>query len=194
MNKNQLRLTAGVLLLAGGLLSVSARATTLTLAPFDASGNTTFGLTHPATGAYVDDFLFSISAAMIGHASGTAVVGATWTLPNPVDNYAISKVQFFIVNPDSSHSDVSTVFNPVTLRFRADGPLAAGDYGFEVTGMTTIANKGGAYCRHTQCDDHPGAGASQLGPAVGPVWACWPWRAADASRASSTEPSLSQTQ
>jgi hypothetical protein len=145
MNKNQLRLTAGVLLLAGGLLSVSARATTLTLAPFDASGNTTFGLTHPATGAYVDDFLFSISAAMIGHASGTAVVGATWTLPNPVDNYAISKVQFFIVNPDSSHSDVSTVFNPATLRFRADGPLAAGDYGFEVTGMTTIANKGGAY-------------------------------------------------
>lgn len=145
MHKNQLRLSAGVLLLAGGLLSVSARADTLTLAPFDASGNTTFGLTHASTGAYVDDFLFSISAAMIGHASGTAIVGATWMLPDPVDNYAISKVQFFVVNPDSSHSDVATVFNPATLRFRADGPLAAGNYGFEVTGITTIPNQGGAF-------------------------------------------------
>lgn len=144
MKKNQLRLAAGMLL-AGALLSISARADTITLAPFDAAGNVTFGMTHAATGAYVDEFLFAISDEMIGHASGTAVVGATWMSPDPVDNYAISSIKFFMVNPDSSHTDVSTVFNPATLRFRADGPLAAGNYGFEVRGMTTLANLGGSF-------------------------------------------------
>ena len=145
MKKNQLRLAAGGLLLAGGLLSLPAQADTITLAPFDAAGNATFGIAHPATGSYVDEFLFTISDEMIGHASGTAVVGATWMSPDPVDNYAISNIKFFLVNPDSSHTDVSTVFNPATLRFRADGPLAAGNYGFEVTGMTTLPHLGGSF-------------------------------------------------
>jgi len=145
MKKNQLRQAAALLLLTGGLLcSVSARADTVTLAPFDASGNATFGLTH-AVGSYVDDFLFTISDEMIGHASGTSVVGATWMLPEPADNYAISSIKFFMVNPDSSHTDVATTFNAATLRFRADGPLAAGSYGFEVTGMTALAGMGGSY-------------------------------------------------
>jgi hypothetical protein len=145
MKKNQLRQAAALLLLTGGLLcSISARADTVTLAPFDASGNATFGLTH-AAGSFVDDFLFSISPAMIGHASGTTVVGATWMLPEPADNYSISNIKFFMVNPDSSHTDVTTIFNASTLRFRADGPLAAGNYGFEVTGLTTLAGMGGSY-------------------------------------------------
>jgi len=145
MKKNQLRLAAGVLLLTGGLLSsVTARADTVTLAPFDPSGNVTFGMTHFA-GSYVDDFLFSISSAMLGHASGTAAVGTAWALPDPVDNYAISDIKFFMVNPDSSHTDIATTFNPATLRFHANGPLAAGIYGIEVTGMTTLPATGGSY-------------------------------------------------
>jgi hypothetical protein len=145
MKNNQLRQAAALLLLTGGLLTtISARADTVTLAPFDAFGNATFGLTH-STGSFVDDFLFTISPAMIGHASGTSVVGATWMMPAPADNYAISDIKFFTVNPDSSHTDITTTFNASTLRFYANGPLAAGNYGFEVTGMSTLAGLGGSY-------------------------------------------------
>ena len=143
MKKNEMRLAAGVLLLAGLLSSMTAKADVVTLAPFDASGNVTFGMRH-AVGSYVDDFLFSISPDMVAHASGTSVVGATWTMPEPQDNYAISKIEFFVVNPDSSHTAFTTIFNPATLRFRADGLLTAGNYGFEVTGSTTLAT-GGSY-------------------------------------------------
>lgn len=145
MKKNQVRQAAGLLLLTGGLLcSAVASADTVTLAPFDAFGNATFGLTH-AMGSYVDDFLFAISPAVVGHASGTSVVGATWMMPAPADNYAISDIKFFMVNPDSSHTDLATTFNASTLHFYANGPLAAGNYGFEVTGMSTLAGMGGSY-------------------------------------------------
>jgi hypothetical protein len=145
MKKNAISTAAAALLLAGGLLaSAGASATTVTLDPFDASGNAVFGLTH-AVGSYVDDFLFTISPETTAHASGTSVVGATWMLPEPMDNYVISNIKFFMVNPDSSHTDLATTFNPMTLRFRTTTTLAAGNYGFEVTGMTALDNLGGSY-------------------------------------------------
>lgn len=145
MKKNAISKAASALLLTSGLLAgTAASAATVTLDPFDASGNVTFGLTH-ATGSYVDDFLFSISPETMAHASGTAVVGATWMLPEPMDNYAITGIKFFMVNPDSSHTDIATVFNPATLRFRTNTTLLAGDYGFEVTGSTALPALGGSY-------------------------------------------------
>ena len=146
MKKNVISTAVTTLLFAGGMLaSVAANATTVTLDPFDAAGNVTFGLTHPSVGGYIDDFLFSISPETVAHASGTAVVGATWMLPEPMDNYKIVDIKFFMVNPDSSHTDIATTFNASTLRFRPTGLLAAGDYGFEVMGMTLLPGQGGSY-------------------------------------------------
>lgn len=145
MKKNAICNAVTALLLTGGLLaSLTARADT-TLAPFDAAGNATFGMTHATAGNYVDDFLFSIDPETIGHASGSAVNGwLQWATP-PSENYSIKDIEFFMVNPDSSHTAVATNFNPTTLRFYATGALAAGNYGFEVTGMTALPNTGGSY-------------------------------------------------
>ncbi len=146
MKKNVASKAAILMLLTSGMLaSVAARASTVTLAPFDAAGNATFGLTHPVVGSYVDDFLFSVTPDNIAHASGSAVNGwLQWAAP-PGNNYAIQNIQFFMVNPDSSHTAVSTAFSPSTLRFWATGTLAAGNYGFAVSGMTTMAGTGGSY-------------------------------------------------
>lgn len=146
MKKNAISKAASALFLVSGLVAgVAARADTVTLDPFDAAGNVTFGITHPVVGSYIDDFLFTVSPETIGHASGTTVVGATWMMPEPMDNYAITDIKFFMVNPDSSHTDIATVFNPATLRFRTNTTLLAGDYGFEVTGSTALPALGGSY-------------------------------------------------
>jgi hypothetical protein len=144
MKKNVLG-KAAALLVTGLLATAGAQADTVSLNPFDAAGNVVFGLTHPTSGSFIDDFLFTIDPETIGHASGTSVVGATWMMPEPMDNYSISNIKFFMVNPDSSHTDIATTFNPVTLRFRANDALGAGNYGFEVTGATALAGTGGSY-------------------------------------------------
>lgn len=145
MKKNVFSKAAALLLLTGGMLAcMAARADTVTLAPFDAAGNVTFGITHPV-GSYIDDFLFTIEPESIGHASGSAVNGwLQWAAP-PGENYSIQNIQFFMVNPDSSHTAVATTFSPATLRFWATGPLVAGNYGFEVSGMTAMPDTGGSY-------------------------------------------------
>ncbi|MFA9217919.1 MAG: FxDxF family PEP-CTERM protein [Sphingomonadaceae bacterium] len=146
MKKNVLSTAVAGLILTGSLLtSVAAHATTTVLAPFDAAGNVAYGLTHATTGNYVDEFLFAISPETVGHASGTSVVGATWMLPAPADNYSISSILFFQVNPDSSHTDLTTTYNAGTMRFWTTELLTAGTYGFTVTGATTLANTGGSY-------------------------------------------------
>ena len=131
------------LLLAGGLLAGAAQADPLI---FDSAGNATFSAQHAGAGSYVDEFLFAVDPELMGWASGTAAVGKTWINPNRLANYGISDITFFRVNLDNSRTKLLSVFNGgAAIEFYPADPLVAGNYGFSVSGATTLAGRGGSY-------------------------------------------------
>lgn len=146
MKKALLSKVAGSLLLSAGLLaSTGANAdTTLT---FDAAGNAVFGMTHATPGTDFEDvYLFSVDAATMGWASGTAVVGKTWIDSSRLSNYGITEIEFFRVEDDSSRTMLSTSFTTAGgIEFYPMDALMSGNYGFTVTGSTAIPDMGGSY-------------------------------------------------
>ncbi|UGQ48114.1 FxDxF family PEP-CTERM protein [Massilia endophytica] len=146
MKKMLLSKVAGSLLLTAGLLASTGASAQTTLS-FDAMGNAVFGMTHATPGDnFEDEYLFSVDAASMGWASGTAVVGKTFIDSARLSNYAITEISFFRVEADSSHTMLSTTFsNGDAIEFYPNDALMSGNYGFMVTGNTAIPDMGGAY-------------------------------------------------
>ena len=156
MKKALFSKVAGSLLLSAGLIASGSASADTTLT-FDAAGHSTFRMQHDVAGSYEDVFLFSVDGT--SNAIGNAIAGFDW---NMLSNYGITNVQFFWV-------DLDTTFNSNGyVSFRANEPLAAGNYGFVVTGATAIAGKGGTYAGNLSVSPVPEpATYAMLGIGVG---------------------------
>lgn len=144
MKKPLMSKVAASLLLSAGLFATGyASADVLT---FDAAGNATFSALHATPGSYVDEYLFEVDAASMGWPTGTAVVGKTRVDASRLANYGITDIQFFVVNADTTRTMLSTEYsNAGSVEFYPTDVLMGGNYGFLVTGNTTLAGTGGSY-------------------------------------------------
>ena len=144
MKKALLSKVAGTLMLSAGLFASSGAMADTTLT-FDTAGNAIFGALHASPGDYIDTYLFSVDTNA-SYASGTVVVGKTWIDTARLANYGITGIQFFKVEADSSHTNIGTTFDTSSgIEFFPMDALMSGNYGFTVTGATSIANMGGSY-------------------------------------------------
>lgn len=144
MKKALFSKVATSLLLSAGLFASSyASADVLT---FDAAGNATFSALHATPGSYIDEYLFEIDTESMGWPTGTAVVGKTRVDSNRLANYGITNIEFFRINSDSTRTMLTTDYsNAGSIEFFPTETLMGGNYGFLVTGNTTLAGTGGSY-------------------------------------------------
>jgi len=144
MKKAFLSKVAGTLMLSAGLFASSGAMAQTTLT-FDSAGNAIFGALHASPGDYIDTYLFSVDTDA-SYASGNIVVGKTWIDAARLANYGITGIEFFRVEADTSHTALGTTFDTSSgIEFFPIDAMMTGNYGFTVTGSTSIPGMGGSY-------------------------------------------------
>lgn len=128
-----------------GALFASASALASTATVLDLSeGFATFGKNYTTpTASFTDEYLFDIQSGTLANPAGTYTGGNSYIKGHLFANAEIENISWFKINDDLSRTALSGVFGGGT--FGVDAALVAGHYGFDVTGHTLIANKGGNY-------------------------------------------------
>ncbi|TFW31412.1 PEP-CTERM sorting domain-containing protein [Duganella callida] len=132
---------ASAVLSAGLLAAGAASAGTYVLDV--SSGAASFNQSFAANSSFSDDYLFSIGAGTIGDPTGNVIAGTVRVGSSKLDNVSFSAISFFKVNGDGSHTTISTTIDGHD--FFPLSSLVAGNYGFNLTGATSLANKAGSY-------------------------------------------------
>ncbi|HEU4844790.1 MAG TPA: FxDxF family PEP-CTERM protein [Burkholderiaceae bacterium] len=143
--------TAG--LLAACLFSTSsASAATTTLDLGD--GYATFGHNYTSTTSHFDDeYLFDVNAGTQAFLAGTYTEGNSNIGGHVQANAQILNINWFKINDDFTRTSLGGSFG--SGAFGLSAPLTAGHYGFDVTGRTLLANRGGNYSGTLSVDVSP---------------------------------------
>lgn len=134
---------AGSLLLSAGLLASGAAAADETIT-LNADGVGIFGITHGVGEEFTDTFLFTLTPDWTGWAAGSAAVGITNLNGVPTPNIDITNIVFFS-EMGGERTELETTFNDGAITFYPTASLAAGNYGFTVTGVVASDVQAGSY-------------------------------------------------
>lgn len=135
-------IAAAGLLLAGLFSAPFACAAPTTLDLSD--GYATFGHNYAAsTARFTDEYLFDVATGTLAYLAGTYTEGNSNIGGHVQSNAAIEDISWFRINDDLTRTSLGNSFGSGSFGLFA--PLAAGHYGFDVSGRTLLANRGGNY-------------------------------------------------